>query len=67
MTKKGKAVLNKTIKLKDNKRLSAFYDFRLDEMQKCSFVEIPMQEEIKGSITFDILQPAEFKVYKMLK
>ncbi len=67
MTKKGKAVLNKTIKLKDNKRLSAFYDFRLDEMQKCTFVEIPMQEEIKGSITFDILQPAEFKVYKMLK
>ena len=67
MTKKGKAVLNKTIKLKDNKKLSAFYDFRLDEMQKCTLTEIPMQEEITGSITFDILQPAEFKIYKMVK
>lgn len=67
MTRKGKAVANKTIKLKDNKKLSAFYDFRLDDMQKCQFVEIPMQEEITGSITFDTLQPAEFKVYKMKK
>ena len=67
MTRKGKAVTNKTIKLKDNKKLSAFYDFRLDDMQKCQFVEIPMQEEITGSITFNTLQPAEFKVYKMKK
>ena len=67
MTRKGKAVLNKTIKLKDNKKLSAFYDFRNDDMQKCQFVEIPMQEEITGSITFNTLQPGEFKVYKMRK
>lgn len=67
MTKKGRSVTNKTIKLKDNKKLSTFYDFRLDDMQKCTFTEIPMQEEITGSITFNILQPGEFKVYKMVK
>lgn len=67
VNKKGKPVLNKTIKLKDNKKLTAYYDFKLDEMQKCEFREIPLDEEIKGSITFEILQPSEFKVYKLVK
>ena len=60
-------MLIKTIKLKDNKKLTAYYDFKLDEMQKCEFREIPLDEEIKGSITFEILQPSEFKVYKLVK
>lgn len=67
MTKKGRALTNKTIKLKDNKKLVSFYDFRLDEMQKCKFTEIPMEEVITGSITFEVLQPSEFKVYRMQK
>lgn len=67
IVKRGVDVLNKTIKLKENKKLSAFYDFRLDELQKCQLTEIPMEEEITGSITFNILKPSEFKIYKMIK
>ena len=67
VVRKGKDVLNKTIKLKENKKLVSFFDFRLDDMQKCEFVEIPLEKEIEDSITFEILKPAEFKVYKMVK
>ena len=64
---RGKDVLNKTIKLKDNKKLVSYFDFKMDEMQKCELVEIPLDEEISGSITFNLLKPSEFKIYRMIR
>lgn len=63
---RGTITRNNTVKLKRGKKLVSYYDFELDEMSKCHFVEKPLEDEIKKEITFKELRPAEFKVYKMI-
>ncbi len=64
---KGKNTLNNTLKLKPNRKIVSYFDFELDETNKCLFVEKALENEIKDQITFEILKPSEFKVYKIMQ
>lgn len=61
---KGKVSKNNTLKLKKGSKLVSYFDFELDENQKCMFVEHALKDDILNEITFEELNPAEFKVYK---
>jgi|GEM_PF-417146 len=61
---KGHKIHNKTVNF-EGKKLTAQYDFRLDENHKCSFAHIPFEHAIENEITFNELKPSEFKVYEI--
>lgn len=63
---KGTLTKDNTVKIPKGKKLVSYYDFKFDEMNKCIFVEQPLENEISNQITFKELLPAEFKVYKMV-
>lgn len=63
---RGTITRNNTVKLKRGKKLVSYYDFALDELNKCLFMEKPLESEITKEITFKELRPGEFKVYKMI-
>ena len=63
---RGTITRNNTVKLKRGKKLISYYDFELDSMGKCHFVEHALENDIKKEITFKELRPGEFKVYKMV-
>ena len=63
---RGTITKDNTVKLKRGKKLVSYFDFELDEMSKCLFVEKPLENDIKKEITFRELRPGEFKVYKMI-
>ena len=63
---RGTITRDNTIKIKRGKKLVSYFDFELDELNKCMFVEKPLESEITKQITFKELRPGEFKVYKMI-
>ena len=63
---RGTITKNNTVKLKRGKKLISYFDFELDNMEKCNFVEKQLENEISKEITFKELRPGEFKVYKMI-
>jgi hypothetical protein len=62
---KGTPALNHTVQLGDRKIVS-YFEFQLREFNKLELVEVEIPE-ISDSINFQILQPAEFKIYKTVK
>ena len=62
---KGTPALNHTVQLEDRKIVS-YFEFQLREFNKLELVEVEIPE-ITNSINFQILQPAEFKIYKTIK
>ncbi len=65
--RKGHPVHNKTVVLDKDEKLVSYYEFDYDEKQKCVFAKKPLIDEIYCSITFNTLQPSEFKVYKVVR
>lgn len=63
---KGTITKDNTLKLKQGKKLVSYYDFKLDELNKMTFKEQKLENDIIGEITFKELKPAEFKVYRMI-
>ncbi len=63
---KGAVTKDNTVKIPKGKKLVSYYDFELDEMEKCIFCEHPLENEISNQITFKELHPGDFKVYKMV-
>ena len=63
---RGTITKNNVVKLKRGKKLVSYFDFELDELNKCFFVEHKLENEITKQITFKELRPGEFKVYKMI-
>ena len=63
---RGEITRNNTVTIKQGKKLVSYFDFQLDELNKCQFVEIPLESEIINSITFHELRPGEFRVYRMV-
>ncbi len=63
---KGAVTKDNTVKLKNNKKLTAYFEFEYDEMNKCVFAQKPLKNDITKEITFKELKPCEFKVYKMI-
>ena len=63
---RGKITKDNYVKIKKGKKLISFYDFDYDDMGKCVFVEMSLENDIKNEITFKELRPGEFKVYKMV-
>ena len=63
---RGTITKDNTVKLKRGKKLVSYFDFELDELNKCMFVEKPLENDIVKQITFKELRPGEFKVYKMI-
>ena len=63
---RGTITRDNTVNLKKNKRLIAYFDFALDEMNKCVYAQKPLENDITKQITFRELKPGEFKVYKMV-
>lgn len=63
---KGAITRDNTVNLKKNKRLIAYFDFELDEQNKCVYAQKPLENDITREITFKELKPGEFKVYKMV-
>ncbi|MBQ2983781.1 MAG: hypothetical protein IJD57_03185 [Candidatus Gastranaerophilales bacterium] len=63
---RGTITKNNTVKLKRGKKLVSYFEFQLDEMNKCMFVEKPLENDISKEITFKELRPGEFRVYKMI-
>ena len=61
--KRGKTVEGSEIQL-GNRVLVSFFEFGYDEMNKCQFMERKLLNNIENMITFHILKPAEFKVYR---
>ena len=62
---RGAVTKNNTVSLKADKALISQFDFKLDENNKCVFLEHPLENPIRREITFKELRPGEFKVYKM--
>lgn len=63
---RGEITRDNTVNLKKNKRLIAYFDFELDELNKCVYAQKPLENDITRQITFKELRPGEFKVYKMV-
>ncbi len=63
---RGTITRDNTVKIKRGRKLVSYYDFELDELNKCLFVEKPLENDITKQITFKELRPGEFKVYKMI-
>ena len=63
---RGTITRDNIVKLKRGKKLVSYFDFELDELNKCMFVEKPLETDITKEITFKELRPGEFKVYKMV-
>ena len=63
---RGTITRDNTVKLKRGKKLVSYYDFEIDEMGTCKYVEKALENEIKKEILFKELRPGEFKVYKMV-
>ncbi len=63
---RGTITRDNTVKLKRGKKLVSYFDFDYDELNKCLFVEKPLENDISKEITFKELRPGEFKVYKMV-
>ncbi len=63
---RGTITRDNIVKLKRGKKLVSYFDFELDELNKCMFVEKPLENDIVKQITFKELRPGEFKVYKMV-
>lgn len=62
---KGKTIEGNEIEL-GNRVLVSFFEFDYDEMNKCQFMEKKLLNNIENMITFHILKPAEFKVYRFV-
>ena len=63
---RGTITRDNTVRLKRGKKLISYFDFELDELGKCQFVEKPLEKEIAKEVLFKELRPGEFKVYKMI-
>ena len=63
---RGEITHNNMVTIKQGKKLVSYFDFQLDELNKCQFVEIPLENEITNNITFYELRPGEFRVYRMV-
>ena len=63
---RGEITRNNTVVLNKGKKLVSYFDFKLDELYKCQFSEIPLENNITDSITFNELRPGEFRVYRMV-
>ncbi len=63
---RGTITRDNLVKLKRGKKLVSYFEFELDEISKCHFVEKIMESPISKEITFKELRPGEFKVYKMV-
>ncbi|MBQ7287491.1 MAG: hypothetical protein IJW73_07015 [Candidatus Gastranaerophilales bacterium] len=63
---RGTITKDNLVKIKRGKKLVSYFDFELDEMNKCHFVEKPLESEITKEINFKELRPGEFRVYKMI-
>ncbi len=59
---KGHMIRNKTVNF-EGQKLTAQFDFRINEDHKCEFAKIPFEHAIENQITFGELKPSEFKVY----
>ncbi len=64
---KGKSTKANTIKLKSKRTIVSDFIFDFDENQKCLLTERHFDNPIKKQITFDELQPSEFKIYKVMQ
>ncbi len=62
---KGRTIEGNEIKL-GNRVLVSFFEFDYDEMNKCQFMEKQLLNNIENIITFHVLKPAEFKVYRFV-
>jgi len=67
ITKKGKPAHNKVVKLEKNEKIVSAYDFFYDEYQKLCLVGTMLEYEIVNEITFDTLNPSEFRIYGIKK
>lgn len=63
---RGKTIEGSEIKL-GNRSLVSFFEFDYDDMKKCQFMEKKLLNNIEEMITFHILKPAEFKVYRFVE
>ena len=63
---RGEITRGNTVSIKQGKKLVSYFDFQLDELNKCQFIELPLENEITNSITFHELRPGEFRVYRMV-
>ena len=63
---RGEITRNNTVTLKKGKKLVSYFDFKLDELYKCQFIETPLENDITDAITFNELRPGEFRVYRMV-
>ena len=63
---RGEITKGNTVTIKQGKKLVSYFDFQLDELNKCQFTELPLENEITNSITFHELRPGEFRVYRMV-
>ena len=61
--KRGKTLEGVEINLQD-RVLVSFFEFDYDEMNKCQFMEKKLLSNIENLINFQIIKPAEFKVYR---
>lgn len=62
-TRRGKTIEGTEIEL-GNRVLTSFFEFDYNKEGKCEFVEKQLLNSIENVITFHILKPAEFKVYR---
>ncbi|MBR1977566.1 hypothetical protein IKA15_04735 [bacterium] len=63
---KGTPTFNNTVKLEGSKIVS-YFDFVHDDMLKMSLQENKIENAIEGEINFEVIQPSEFKIYKIVK
>ncbi len=61
-TVRGETIYNSHVSFRGRK-LKSYFEFDYDELQKCVFVEKPLQDLIENEIQINVLNPAEFKVY----
>ncbi len=64
---KGKTIYDNYVEIDDDKKIVSYYEFEYDKNQKCTLVQKPLIDEIYSSIHFELLQPSEFKIYKLIK
>ena len=62
---KGAPTFNNTIKLEGSKIVS-YFDFAHSDMFKMALQENQLEHQIENEICFEVIQPSEFKIYKML-
>ena len=63
---KGTPTFNNTVKLEGSKIVS-YFAFVHDNMCKMVLSENQIEHQIENEITFEVIQPSEFKIYTIVK